>query len=129
MNLGGWQYPIVKREWTDLLDEYRSAAENLPALAPLVSIIESVIQNQMQDQLAATTSMWDLVITTAPPGEPPLDVIVVRSSVSMNPPRSGEVRIEQFATSGLKEELTRSTAEVLPLFWRFILEKYGLKPT
>ena len=128
MNLGGWQYAIPRREWTDLLGEYRNAAESVPTLAPLLVIIESVIENQMQDQLAATTSMWDLVITTAPAGEPPLDVIVVRSAVSMSPPPAGEVRIEQLATSGLKEEVTRPVAEVLPLFWRFVLEKYGLQP-
>lgn len=128
MNLGGWQYPIRKREWADLLDEYRSAAERMPALAPLVSIVESVLENHMQDRLAATTSMWDLAITTAPVGEPPLDVIVVRSAVSMKPAPPGEVRIEQLATSGLKEEVTRPVAEALPLFWRFVLEKCGLKP-
>lgn len=129
MSLGGWRYPIRAREWTDLLDEYRSAVDSLPTLAPLVSIIESVLQNQMQDQLVATTSMWDLVITTAPPGEPPLDVIVVRSTVSMRPSPPGEVRIEHFATSGLKEEVDRPVAEALPLFWRFVVEKYGLHPS
>lgn len=128
MYRSGWQYAIPRREWTDLLDEYRTAAKSVPTLAPLLSIIESVIENQMQDRLAATTSMWDLVITTAPAGEPPLDVIVVRSSVSMSPSPAGEVRIEQFATSGQKEEVTRPVAEALPLFWRFVLAKFGLKP-
>lgn len=128
MNLGGWPYPFRKREWIDLLDEYRGAATRRPTLVPLVFIIESVLESHMADRLAVTTSLWDLVITPGPPGEPPLDVIIVRSDVSMSPSAPGEVRIQQFATSGLKEDLTRPATEVLPLFWRFVIEKYGLQP-
>lgn len=93
-----------------------------------MAVIGSVIQADLQDQLVAGRSLWDLVISTAPADEPPLDVIIVRSVVSMNPPRTGQVRLEHLATSGLREEVSRPVAEVLPLFWRFVQEKWGLTP-
>lgn len=129
MSLGGWQYPIVRRDWQDLLQDYKENADRVPALAPLVSIIQSVIDHGMDDELAATTSMWDLVIAAEPLRDPPVDVIVVRSVASQSPAPVGQVRIEHQATSGLKETISRPAADAVALFWRFVLEKYGLRTT
>jgi hypothetical protein len=125
--IGGWEWPIRKRPWADLATEYRELVEQIPQLAPMLAVIESVIENQMADRLAATTSLRDLVVTTSPASEPPIDVIIVRSAISMYPPAPGEVSIDHIATSGLTEHIARPVDEVLPLFWRFVLEKYGLR--
>lgn len=121
MNLGGFPWPFVGRSWRETLDEYHEHAD-WPTLAPLRSVLESVVDNQMEDRLALKTSMWDLLITSAPPSGPPVDIIVVRQ-----PERRDEITIEHWATSGKTERITRPADEVLPLFWRFVLEKYGIK--
>ncbi len=125
-----WDWPFKAKDWAALAAEYRELVEgDLPQLAPVLSVIESVIENRMDTQLAVTTSLRDLAITTAPPQEPPVDVIVVRSAVSGAPPATGTIAIDHVATTGLSEHIVRPEAETLPLFWRFVAEKYGLRVT
>jgi hypothetical protein len=124
--IGGWEWPFLKQPWADLATEYRELVEQIPQLAPMLAVIESVIENQMADRLSATTSLRDLVVTASPASEPPIDIIIVRSFISMYPPAPGEVSIDHIATSGRSEHIARPVDEVLPLFWRFVLEKYGL---
>lgn len=116
----------MRHSWEALAAEYRELVTELPEIAPVLAVIESVIENGMEDHLTASTSLRDLMVTTEPPSDPPIDVIIVRSVVSMKPWRQGEVTIEHIATSGLTESITRPDTDVLPLFWRFVLEKYGL---
>lgn len=124
--IGGWPYPWGKSvPWPDLADRYRVLATDIPATAPVLAVIESVIENGMEGRLTACTSMHDLMVTTEPPTPPPIDVIFVRS-VGSRKSQDGQVTIEHTASSGLRERITRPEGEVLPLFWRFVLEKYGL---
>ena len=95
----------------------------------MVAIVQSVLDNRMDDQLAADSSMWDLRVTTAPPAEPPLSQIWVRSASSVRPPASGQITIEHEAVSGKIESITRPAEDAVPLFWRFVKEKYGVTVT
>ena len=116
----------LRASGADLLARYQAESERIPSLEPLVAILQSVVDNSMDDRLAVTTSMRDLVITAAPPSKPPVYVIVVRSAPSRTRPALGNVVIEHRATSGLNDSIARPSADVLPLFWRFVHEKYGL---
>lgn len=124
--IGGWPWPWTRQPWAALAAEYRELVTELPAIAPVLAVIESVIENGMEDRLTASTALRDLLVTTEPPSDPPIDVIIVRSVMSMKPSREGEVTIEHVASSGLTESITRPDTNVLPLFWRFVAEKYGL---
>lgn len=126
-----WQKPFPYRfvpiPWSELLAEYRGLVEEFPGVAPVLAIIETVLDSGLDDQLAAITSLTDLLVTRQPVGEPPVDVICVRGAVSMKPPREGEVVIEHTATSGAVERIERPETEAVPLFWRFVQEKYGVQ--
>lgn len=125
--IGGWPWPWKRQAWPDLAVEYRALLAEMPTIAPVLAVIESVIENKMVNRLTASTSLRDLVVTLDPPSDPPIDVIIVRSLVSVKPSLAGDVTIEHVATSGRTESITRPEADVLPLFWRFVFEKYGLR--
>jgi hypothetical protein len=118
----------MERPWAELAADYRNRAESLPQLATVLRVANSVIENRMQDKLTACSSMYDLIVTTNPPKEPPIDVIIVRSPVSMWPPPPGKVVIDHLATNGLVEHIVRPEAEAEALFWRFVAEKFGIHP-
>jgi hypothetical protein len=70
--------------------------------------------------------MHDLIVVALPLPEPPFDVIAVRAPGSLREPPSGEVLIEHLAPTGRDERISRPAAEAVPLFWRFVIEKFGL---
>jgi hypothetical protein len=96
----------------------------------LAEILASIVSSGRADDLAVTTSMPDLVITPRPVPEPPLDVVIVRAPNSLrNGPRPGHVVIEEMSLTGHGDLIERPAAEAVPLFWRFMIEKYGVHPS
>ena len=95
----------------------------------LVDIAASVIESGSEDDLAACMSMHDIVVTSRPVGEPPIEVVCIRAPGSVRrEPRPGHVRVEHHSLSGRDDHLERPADEAVPLFWRFMIEKFGVAP-
>jgi hypothetical protein len=60
--------------------------------------------------------------------EPPFDVIAVRAPGSLHEPRLGHVLIEQLSCTGHHERIERPVEDTVALFWRFVIEEYGIHP-
>ena len=60
--------------------------------------------------------------------EPPYDLVVVRAPISIRPPTAGCVLIEHLTATGLDDKIEGPTADAIPLFWRFMIEKFGVYP-
>jgi hypothetical protein len=103
-------------------------ADRHPPFAYLVEIVDSVIEGDRESRLAASTSMHDLWVAAVPVQEPPLDVIVVRAPGSLYEPAAGNVLIDHLAVTGRNDRIERPAAEAVPLFWRFVIEKFGVEP-
>lgn len=89
----GWTHQFLARPWPEVrafLDEVRGMHDGG---SYLFDICDSVIGSTVEDQLAITTSMHDLVVAPAPIGEPPYDVVIVRAPGSLHPPAAGNVLI------------------------------------
>ncbi len=126
MRTRAWAYEFNPRGWRDLRDWYAALTEQNPKLRYLVDIVESVESSEHSGDLAGTTSMHDLVVTDTPVPGPPNDVIIVRAPGSLHRPTAGCARVEHHSHSGRNDEIERPDAEAVPLFWRFVLEKFGL---
>ncbi|MEU5879028.1 hypothetical protein [Spirillospora sp. NPDC047279] len=127
MSTRGWP-DSGSRPWPEIASSFQELADADPAFGPLAAIAESVITCRADEHLAATTSMHDLVVTAAPvPAETPVDVVIVRSPSSglANP---GWVLIEHCSTTGHDARIARPAGAAVPLFWRFMLEKFGIGP-
>jgi hypothetical protein len=94
----------------------------------LVEIVDSVLTSGLTGSLAATTSMHDLIVAALPLIEPPFDVIAVRAPGSLREPPPGQVLMEHLTPTGHDDRITRPAVEAVPLFWRFVIEKFGLRP-
>lgn len=71
--------------------------------------------------------MHDLVVVDTPIPEPPFEVVVVRTPGSLHPPRAGKVLVEHVSLTGHDDRIERPVAEAVPLFWRFMAEKFGVR--
>ncbi|MFC7597545.1 hypothetical protein ACFQU3_19675 [Terrabacter sp. GCM10028922] len=72
--------------------------------------------------------MHDLIVVAAPIPEPPYGVVAVRAPGSPRRPREGHVLIEHLSVTGHDDKIERPVAEAVPLFWRFMIEKFGVAP-
>lgn len=122
----GWPHRFVETPWTEVQDILNRVIWN-ERPTYLFDIADSVIESGAPEVLAATTSMHDLVVAPRPPGEPPLDVVIVRAPGSLNEPPAGMVRIEHLAVSGHNTSVDRPMAEAVPLFWRFVETEFGIQ--
>jgi hypothetical protein len=78
------------------------------------------------DQLAGTTAMHDLIVLPVPVPDPPCGIIAVRAPDSV--PFPGHVVIEHLSCTGRNDRIERPAADAMPLFWRFMITKYGIRP-
>ena len=92
----------------------------------MVDIVQSVIDAGATDSLAATTSMHDLVVVPTPIPQPPYGVVIVRAPGSLAHPPIGSVIIEHRSGVGRDDKIERPVDQAVPLFWRFMIEKFGL---
>jgi hypothetical protein len=115
-------------EWAEIRRFLGDMASAHPEFGYLVAVVDSVIDGDRTSALAATTSMHDLIVTPTPLTDSPWDVIVVRAPGSLHPPVPGNVRIEHLTSAGRDERIERPASEAIPLFWRFVIEKFGLIP-
>jgi hypothetical protein len=112
--------------WTEI----GARADEIAALGPqfryLTDLVASIRRSGVDDQLAASYSMMDLRVTDAPVHEPPVEYILVRAPNSTPSPPPGMIRIEHQTSSGRNDAIDRPYDETVPLFWRFIREKFGV---
>lgn len=91
-------------------------------------IVKSVMASNQARALAACTSMHDLIVVPTPIAEPPYGVVAVRAPGSLYEPGRGMVRIEHLSPTGHNDVIDRPVAAAVPLFWRFMIEKFGIDP-
>lgn len=125
----GFPYPFQQEPWADIAAFLGGIAARNPPFQHMADIVNSVIDSQSTDLLAAFTSMHDLMVVATPVPEAPVDLIAVRAPGSLHPAsRDGLVLIEHLTVTGNNDRIERPVAEAVPLFWRFMIEKYGVHP-
>lgn len=125
----GWPYPFRQTPWPDIATFLGGMAERNPSFQHMADIVNSVIDSGSSDLLAAFTSMHDLMALATPIPDLPFDLVAVRAPGSLHPPSAhGLVLIEHLATTGNNDRIERPAAEAVGLFWRFMIEKFGVHP-
>ncbi|MET8250096.1 hypothetical protein [Micromonospora sp. NPDC005197] len=124
----GWAYQFEEVPWPEIAVRFHDFAEQHPDFEHMAAIVDSVLACDGASRLAGLTSMHDLVVAARPvPEDPPVEVVIVRSPSSglIGP---GAVLIEHRSTSGRDDVIARPSEEAIPLFWRFMIEKFGVAP-
>ncbi|WP_203024507.1 hypothetical protein [Frankia sp. AgB1.8] len=121
-------YSYVARDWHEIHSFYRELAAASPGFQGLADIVTTVMEGDRAGALSATTSMHDLIVVETPVPEPPFGVIAVRAPGSLRPPLDGHVLIEHLSVTGYAEAVERPLSGAVPLFWRFVIEKFGVQP-
>ena len=124
----GQTHPFHARDWNDIHRTMDEMAMKHEEFRHMEAIVRSVLDSEAVDRLAAYTSMHDLIVVDVPIPEPPYGVVAVRAPGSLRPPRDGQVLIEEMSVTGHNDRIERPVAEAVPLFWRFMIEKYGVAP-
>lgn len=109
--------------WEDTAAFYEELVDqhHLDFVQPALAIVRSVIAEGAADQLAAHTSMHDLVVTAVPVSEKPDWIRVAPAAETVVIRHASDL-------TGPGDEIERPTSEALPLFWRFVIEKFGIHP-
>jgi hypothetical protein len=94
----------------------------------MAMIVDSVMASGMTENLAACTSMHDRLVVPTPVSDPPYDYVAVRAPSSLRTPHDGCVLIEHLSVTGRDDVIERPVADAVPLFWRFMIEKFGIAP-
>jgi hypothetical protein len=92
------------------------------------AIVRSVRESDAESALAAHTSMHDLIVAARPVPEPPYDCVFVCAPGSLSTPSEGCVLIIHRTVTGRDDRVERPIEEAVPLFWRFMIEKFGVHP-
>ena len=124
----GWSYPFHQRPWAEVDADFADFAEKHHDFAHMSAIVASVRACMAEDKLAAFTSMHDLMVVAEPIPEAPYDLVAVRAPGSLRAPKPGSVLIEHLAVTGRHDRIERPVGSVVPLFWRFMIEKFGVHP-
>ena len=117
------EFPV--RPWEDIIGFYQGIADGGGDwITPMLNIAQSVRDEGAADDLLAHTSMHDLKVTTPPRGlQRDTDYVHVELVRGQR-----EVRIRHCPLVGPADDITRPVDDALPLFWRFMIEKYGVHP-
>lgn len=114
--------------WQEIASRFHDFAEEHPDFQHMAAIVDSVLACDGASRLAGLTSMHDLVVAARPvPDEPPVEVVIVRSP-SSGRVGAGWVLIEHLSVSGRNDVIVRPSEEAVSLFWRFMIEKFGVAP-
>ena len=128
MRTHGWPYPFEQYPWAEIDVFLGGMADRYPEMQHMSDIVKSVFTSDQTEALAACTSMHDLIVVPTPIPEPPYGVVAVRAPGSLREPRPGLVRIEHLSVTGHDDVIDRPVADAVPLFWRFMIEKFGVDP-
>jgi len=126
----GWPYPFRAQPWPEIEQSFAELEQWNSAFNCLRAIAASVQARGAEDALAGFTAVHgtDLMVRSTPVPLPPYDIVAVRISESIRQVRIGTVLIEHLSSTGRDERVSRPLEEAVPLFWRFMIEKYGIAP-
>lgn len=121
---GPWEFQA--RPWEETLHWF----DQSDSCRPTAALVRSIIRCGGVDRLVANTSMFDLRVTWSVDGEPGSaeDLITVRGAESTVRVPEGQIRIDHQSRTQPEESTTRPESEIIPLFWRFTEEKWGIQP-
>ncbi|MBV8932260.1 MAG: hypothetical protein JO285_06880 [Kutzneria sp.] len=128
MNSRAWPYRFKEVAWGQIGARFHGMAAEYTEFRPMADIVDSVLACGGEHRLAGLTSMHDLVVTARPvPEYSPVEVVIVRSpsSGAVGP---GGVIIEHRSITGHDDLIVRPEPDAVPLFWRFMTEKFGVEP-
>lgn len=115
--------------WDEVVARAREFTDANPQLGVLMEVIDSVRECGGQERLAGIWTLNGLVVTPLPiPADPPIQEVIVSLPGMGWGPTGDEVLIEHRAISGHDDRIVRPAAEAVPLFWRFMIEKFGIAP-
>lgn len=118
--------PFRMRPWPEIHGSFQELASDDPLFQHMADVVASVLACGKTAELAGTTSMHDLIVARQPLVAPPYDVVFVRAPSSLRPVPSGKVVIEHLSTTGHDDRIERPVADTVPLFWRFMIEKFAV---
>lgn len=124
----GWPFPFVERSWDDIAEFLAGIASSHEQFTHMANVAESVLSEGAAGTLAGRTSMHDIIVVPRPVPEPPYEVVAVRAPGSLRSPSKGMVLIEHLSLTGRNDVIERPTDEAVALFWRFMIEKFGVQP-
>lgn len=115
--------------WDEVADNLHHLSTRYPDFRHMTDVVASIRACDTERQLAGCMAMHDLVVTARPvPQEQPVDVVIVRAPSSLVYVADGCVVIEHTSTTGYNERIERPASQTVPLFWRFMIEKFGIRP-
>lgn len=118
----GWSTEFRETPWPTIAARLHGALDDSATYEPVLDIVDSIIAFETDALLAGTTSMFDLVVTPKPVTPPPVDIVTVRSAY-------GWITIEHITHTGRNDRIQRPAQDGVALFWRFMIEKFGIHPT
>ncbi len=118
----GWPTPIRDRPWPEIAAFLHGALDSSSSYEPVLDIVDSIITLEVEAHLAGCTSMHDLIVAARPISPAPLDVVILRQAY-------GVVTIEHVTHTGRNDRISRPAQDGVALFWRFMIEKFGVHPT
>jgi hypothetical protein len=128
MNSRAWPDRFDEVPWVEIATRFHEMAAKHSEFRHMADIVDSVLTCGGEQRLAGLTSMHDLVVTARPvPERPPIGVVIVRSP-SSGYVGAGGVFIEHRSVTGHDDRIFRTSDEAVPLFWRFMIEKFGVEP-
>lgn len=128
MKLARSFYPFRAAPWDAIAARLHEMADIHVEFQHVAGVADSVIAFGMTEELAGCTSMHDLLVVPRPVPEPVVEMLRVCSPSSMRVVGEGCVAIEHVTVTGRDERIERPVAETVPLFWRFVVEKFGVQP-
>jgi hypothetical protein len=124
-----WERPFREQPWAEISSFLGGMAASYPHFQYLVDVIDSVVDSGADELLAGDTSMHDFMVVPRPVSPSVRELIAVRAPGSLRPAATaGHVRIEHLSSTGLNDSIERPPSEAVRLFWRFVMEKYGITP-
>jgi hypothetical protein len=125
----GWPYPFRARPWPDIAARVYAMATLHVTFQRMADVVDSVRVSGAGRLLAGCTSMHELIVVTLLVPEPPYDVVAVRAPSSLQSVLAGMVVIEHLSVTGRNDRIVRPTKDSVPLFWRCMIEKFGVHPS
>lgn len=96
--------------------------------SPFMAEVVASVRASAPDRLVGFMSMHDLAVAVAPvPTEGSIEVIWVRPQPSGRI-EDREVLVEHCSATGFDDRIVRHGSHAVALFWRFVIEKFGIEP-
>jgi hypothetical protein len=118
-------------QWPELTEqavpEFRRRVEYSEMNIAFLAIIQSVSASGLSDQFVASWSPLGRLSVALAAFEPTLrEEITVRGDMPLHWVSPGSIRIYHESYSGMVDDIESPIVDAVPLFWRFVAEKFGI---